>query len=50
MPTVFPLLRKFSQILGDPRFGGNAQKQIGRLDQLITIAEQTREKARQGGE
>lgn len=39
---------KFSSILGDASFGGHAKKQMDRIDQLITIAEQTREKARQG--
>ena len=39
---------KFSSITTDANFGSNARKQLDRLDKLITIAEQTREKARQG--
>jgi tetratricopeptide (TPR) repeat protein len=38
---------KFSNILSDPNFGPPAKKQLERLDQLITIAEQTREKAKE---
>jgi len=39
---------KFQNVIDDPNFGPPAKKQLGRLDQLITIAEQTKEKARQG--
>jgi tetratricopeptide (TPR) repeat protein len=38
---------KFSSILTDSKFGANAKKQMDRLDKLIEIAEQTREKAKQ---
>jgi tetratricopeptide (TPR) repeat protein len=40
---------KFSSILTDPDFGAHAKKELGRMDNRITIAEQTREKARQSG-
>jgi tetratricopeptide (TPR) repeat protein len=38
---------KFQNVIDDPNFGAPAKKQLERLDQLIQIGEQTKEKARQ---
>jgi tetratricopeptide (TPR) repeat protein len=47
--TYQEAILKFQGILADKNFGNHAEKQIVRLNKLIAIAQQTKEKARQQG-